>query len=421
VRVSLRAATRPSSRPGRGGTRQRRQRRSEGSSNAATATRVALAGTLGGGGGTLSFIGHAARPSARPLGGGAERGRRPHPPRRSTVAARTLACRAARHGGAGSSDPPDPQDHPRHRPRSSTWTSSPTPAIATRWPRWSARRATLRAGGRLRRRGAPARLREHRPDGVIHLAAESHVDRSIDGPGEFVQTNVVGTSTLLQEALRHWRELPASRPRSASTTSRPTRCTGRSGDGRSPRPRRTPRTRRTPPARPRPTPRARVASHVRAAGGHDELLEQLRAVPVPEKLIPLVIQRALAGGRCRYTARARTCATGCTWTTTRTPCSRVPAGAPRRDVQRRRGERTAEHRRGARVCALVDELAPEPAGPRERLIAFVTDRPGHDARYAIDASKLLRSWGGGPARRSRAGCAGPWSGISPTSGGASGC
>ena len=67
------------------------------------------------------------------------------------------------------------------------------------------------------------------PDVVMHLAAESHVDRSIDGPGEFIQTNVVGTFTLLQAALGYWRALAAPQAtRSASTTSRPTRCSARS-------------------------------------------------------------------------------------------------------------------------------------------------------------------------------------------------
>ena len=67
------------------------------------------------------------------------------------------------------------------------------------------------------------------PDAVMHLAAESHVDRSIDGPGDFIQTNVVGTFTLLQAALGYWRALAAARrTRSASITSRPTRCSARS-------------------------------------------------------------------------------------------------------------------------------------------------------------------------------------------------
>ena len=71
---------------------------------------------------------------------------------------------------------------------------------------------------------------KYQPDAVMNLAAESHVDRSIDGPGEFIQTNIVGTFTLLQEALRYWRSARPSAARTpfASCTSRPTRCSARS-------------------------------------------------------------------------------------------------------------------------------------------------------------------------------------------------
>ena len=69
----------------------------------------------------------------------------------------------------------------------------------------------------------------HRPDAVMHLAAESHVDRSIDGPGEFIETNMVGTYTLLEARARYWpAAAPTSATRSASSTSRPTRSTARS-------------------------------------------------------------------------------------------------------------------------------------------------------------------------------------------------
>ena len=95
-----------------------------------------------------------------------------------------------------------------------------------------------------------------RPDVVMHLAAESHVDRSIDGPDAFIQTNVVGTFALLEAALGYWRELEDERRRqlSASITSRPTRCSARSAPtAASPRTRPTGRTRPIRPPRRRPT------------------------------------------------------------------------------------------------------------------------------------------------------------------------
>ena len=152
-------------------------------------------------------------------------------------------------------------------------------------------RATLRASRHRRHAARCARSCESfRPDVVMHLAAESHVDRSIDGPGEFIQTNVVGTFTLLQAAL----ELLARADRrrsatlSASITSRPTRCSARSAtDGFFYRD----------DALPaelalfglqggvRPS-RARLAPHLRPAGRDHQLLEQLRALSFPREADP---------------------------------------------------------------------------------------------------------------------------------------
>src|SRR5205085_12134732 len=73
-------------------------------------------------------------------------------------------------------------------------------------------------------------LRSFEPDAVLHLAAESHVDRSIDGPGEFIKTNIEGTYVLLEAARDYWQQLPPARARdSAFTMSRPTRCSARPG------------------------------------------------------------------------------------------------------------------------------------------------------------------------------------------------
>ena len=79
-------------------------------------------------------------------------------------------------------------------------------------------------------RAMAALIAAHRPDAIVNIAAETHVDRSIDGPAAFIQTNIVGTSTLLDAARRYWSDVAGRAPRraSASTTSRPTRCSARS-------------------------------------------------------------------------------------------------------------------------------------------------------------------------------------------------
>src|SRR6185312_4683423 len=98
-------------------------------------------------------------------------------------------------------------------------------------------------------------LNEHKPDAIVNFAAESHVDRSIDGPAGFVQTNVVGTLGLLECARDYWRSLEGAAARPfASCTCLPTRCTARSAPrASSPRLRRTHRIHRTPRRRPPPT------------------------------------------------------------------------------------------------------------------------------------------------------------------------
>ena len=167
----------------------------------------------------------------------------------------------------------------------------------------------------------------HRPRAVLNFAAETHVDRSIDGPGAFVDTNVVGTFELLEASRAHVAALAAGRRarRSASCTSPPTRSTARSARrASSPRRRRTRRTRRTP-------RRKAAADHlVRAyretyglADAHHELLEQLRAVPVPREAHPAHDpERARGQAAARSTATAATCATGSTSrTTARASCS----------------------------------------------------------------------------------------------------
>ena len=228
----------------------------------------------------------------------------------------------------------------------------------------SATRAAMRA--RLRRASSPTRS--------MHLAAESHVDRSIDGPAAFVQTNVVGTFALLRGGARLLarRSTGAAATASASSTSRPTRSSARSA----PTGCFTEDDRLRPAARPtRPEggvrpPGARLAPHLRPAGADHQLLEQLRAVPVPREADPADDpQRArgqAAAGLRRRRERPRLALR-------RGPLPRAllrgAASAGRSGETYNiggRNERTNLDVVDA-ICALLDELAPAaPAGPHAR-------------------------------------------------------
>ena len=241
-----------------------------------------------------------------------------------------------------------------------------------------------------------AAFARYQPDVVMHLAAESHVDRSIDGPGAFIRTNIVGTYTLLEEARAYWSTCRRrGARRSASIMFRPTKCSARSAPTirRSPKPPPTTRAALIPPPRRPPT-------IWRARGAHTYGLPVIVSNTVnnygpwqfPEKLIPLVALNALEGK----------------------PLPVYGDGSNRRDwlfvddhaaallKVLERGEPGATYAIGARqprsnlqvvqaICAHLDRRLPDPAGPRTRLIRFVTDRPGHDFRYEIDPSRSERA------------------------------
>jgi dTDP-glucose 4,6-dehydratase len=243
---------------------------------------------------------------------------------------------------------------------------------------------------------------EYRPSGVVHLAAESHVDRSIDAPGAFVQTNVVGTYTLLRETLRHWQSL-ASDEREVFRfvhVSTDEVFGSLSTEGYF--------TESTPYQPNSPYSATKAGSdHLVRAWHHTYGLPTLTSncsnnygpFQFPEKLIPLTILNALAGR----------------------PLPVYGSGENTRDwlyvddhadallTILRRGTPGETYCVGGRnerknidvvraICAILDELAPDSAiGPRHRLIEFVKDRPGHDMRYAIDVSKIERGLGWHPA------------------------
>ena len=238
----------------------------------------------------------------------------------------------------------------------------------------------------------------YRPVGVLNLAAESHVDRSIDGPGEFIQTNVVGTFTLLQEALRYWRALsPEKRDTFRFLHVSTDEVYGSLGEKG--------RFTETSPYQPNsPYSATKAASdHLVRAWFHTYDLPVVTTncsnnygpYQFPEKLIPLMIQNGLTrkplpvygqGANVRDWLFVHDHAVALQLAFERgTPGETYNVGgdSERRNIDVVRG-----------ICALLDELAPDPAiGTHESLITFVKDRPGHDQRYAIDASRIQRELG----------------------------
>ena len=243
---------------------------------------------------------------------------------------------------------------------------------------------------------------EHRPAAVIHLAAESHVDRSIDGPADFVRTNVLGTFTLLEEARRHWQRLPAAeRDRFRFLHVSTDEVFGSLGeDGFF--------TEATPYQPNSPYSASKAGSdHLVRAWHHTYGLPVVTTncsnnygpYQFPEKLVPLMILNALDGKPLPVYGRGENVRD---WLFVDDHADALlvalRAGVPGETycVGGHNEQKNLDVVRA--ICAAVDELAPDPAGPRERLVTYVQDRPGHDLRYAIDASKIERELGWRPRR-----------------------
>ncbi|HEY3935334.1 MAG TPA: dTDP-glucose 4,6-dehydratase [Gemmatimonadales bacterium] len=234
----------------------------------------------------------------------------------------------------------------------------------------------------------------HRPDAVFHLAAESHVDRSIDGPAPFIQTNVVGTATLLEESLAFWGSLEGPARESFRVVHVSTdEVFGSLGpDGSF--------TEETPYDPSSPYSASKAASdHLARAWQRTYRLpvvitncsNNYGPYQFPEKLIPLTIEKALRGEPLPVYGRGEHVRD---WLHVddhvRALQLAITLGSPGRTY----GVGGRSERRNLEVveaiCDLLDELRPDPMGPHRRLIAFVTDRPGHDLRYAIDPSRATR-------------------------------
>ncbi|MDP3339497.1 dTDP-glucose 4,6-dehydratase [Frigidibacter sp.] len=247
-----------------------------------------------------------------------------------------------------------------------------------------------------------AALADFRPHVIAHLAAESHVDRSIDGPGEFVQTNVVGTFTMLQQALGYYRGLDeaakaAFRFHHISTDE----VFGSLGE--------TGLFSETTPYDPRsPYSASKAASdHLVSAWGHTYGLPVLMTncsnnygpYHFPEKLIPLIIIRALNGEPLPVYGDGSNVRD---WLFVDDHARALQAVFERgRPGQTYNVGGNAERRNidvVKAICATLDRLQPRADGkPYADQITFVTDRPGHDARYAIDATKIRDELGWTPS------------------------
>ncbi len=244
-------------------------------------------------------------------------------------------------------------------------------------------------------------FQEVRPDAVLHLAAESHVDRSIDGAAPFIETNITGTYTLLESTLAHWRSLDeVARTRfrfQHISTDEVFGSLGATGQF----------TETTPYQPNSPYSASKAASdHLVRAWHHTYGLPTLATncsnnygpYHFPEKLIPLVILRALSGESLPVYGKGENVRD---WL-------HVEDHAEALTLVLRRGRPGETYNVGGdserknievvhAICALLDEMLPgSPNRPHERLIKFVTDRPGHDARYAIDATKIKTELGWRP-------------------------
>ena len=262
-------------------------------------------------------------------------------------------------------------------------------------PRYHFTRADICDGAAVKKLFA-----EFRPDAIMHLAAESHVDRSIDGPLEFVRTNVLGTATLLDAALAYWKTLPEDKMQAFRfqhiSTDEVYGSLGATGLF----------TEKTPydPRSPYSASKASSDHMVRAwyhTFGLPVLLSNCSnnygPYHFPEKLIPLVILNALDGKPLPIYGKGENIRD---WLF-------VEDHARALWLIDRKGKVGETYNIGGRnertnlqvvraICRILDELRPKASGSYADQITFVTDRPGHDLRYAIDADKLRSELGWEP-------------------------
>src|ERR1022692_2288838 len=251
----------------------------------------------------------------------------------------------------------------------------------------------------LRDKNATQRVVEqHAITHVMHLAAESHVDRSITGPGDFIHTNVVGTFNLLEACRGFWGANLGDKKFQHVSTDEVYDSLGATGYF----------TETTPYAPNSPYSASKASSdHLVRAYHHTYGLPVVTTncsnnygpYQFPEKLIPLMILNALEGKPLPVYGD------GCNvrdWLFVEDHCSAIRVILDRGRVGETYNIGGNSERKNidvvTAICDLVDEMSPDcGAGTRRKLIACVTDRPGHDRRYAIDATKISRELGWRPA------------------------
>jgi len=242
-------------------------------------------------------------------------------------------------------------------------------------------------------------LREHRIDTIVHFAAESHVDRSILGPQPFIETNVVGTFTLLEQARQYW-----LRERSSETAHRFHHVSTDEVYG-SLAPDEPPFSEASPYAPNSPYAASKAASdHLVRAYGHTYGMQvtisncsnNYGPYQFPEKLIPLMVVNALAGRQLPIYGDGGQVRD---WLYVEDHCEAVQmilkAGQPGETYNIGGGNQPTNLALVETVCEILDKLKPA-ADPRRKLIQFVADRPGHDRRYAMDSTKIRRELGWQP-------------------------
>lgn len=244
-------------------------------------------------------------------------------------------------------------------------------------------------------------LAEHQPDAVLNFAAESHVDRSIDGPAAFIETNVVGTLGLLESVRDYWKALPDGRREAFRflhvSTDEVYGTLGETGKF----------SETTPYAPNSPYSASKAASdHLVRAFHHTYGLPVLTTncsnnygpYHFPEKLIPLVIAKALAGEPLPVYGDGKQVRD---WLFVTDHCAAIRTVLEKGRVGETYNVGGDSERQNIEVveaiCRLLDQRRPREDGqPRSSQITYVKDRPGHDRRYAIDASKLQGELGWKP-------------------------
>ena len=249
---------------------------------------------------------------------------------------------------------------------------------------------------------AGALLREHKPRAIVHFAAESHVDRSIVSPGEFIRTNVEGTFTLLEEAKKYWSALPRNEGSNFRflhvSTDEVYGTLGRDDPAF---------TESTPYAPNSPYAASKAASdHLVRAYCHTYGLPALTTncsnnygpFQFPEKLIPLMVLNALDEKPLPVYGDGQNVRD---WLFVGDHCAAIRTVLANGRIGETYNIGGNSERTNLEVvteiCSLLDELRPSRAiASRRELLKFVADRPGHDRRYAIDASKIQRELGWKP-------------------------